>query len=168
MIFEAEVGGQTFNLELRGEADQPIVEINGMTPHLDLVRLSTYTYSLIVDGQSHTLSISPHEKGYEVTLRQQTYRVQLRDELDMTIERLGLEDRAEDQGGKVIAPIPGLVTAIKIKVGDEVHEGDSLLVLEAMKMENDIISHASGKVIAIHVEPGTAVEKGTLLLELGE
>ena len=168
MIFEAKVGGQTFNLELGGDADQPIVKIDGMAPHLDLVQLSTYTYSLIVDGQSHTLSISPHDKGYEVTLRQQTYRVQLRDELDMTIERLGLEDTAEDQGGKVIAPIPGLVTVVKIEVGDKVHEGDALLVLEAMKMENDIISQVSGKVIAIHVAPGAAVEKGTLLLELGE
>ncbi len=168
MIFEAKIGDQTFNLELRGDVDQPIVEINGTAPHLDLVQLSTYTYSLIVDGQSHTLSISPHDEGYEVTLRQQTFRIQLRDEMDMTIERLGLEDTAEDQGGKVIAPIPGLVTVIKIKVGDEVHEGDSLLVLEAMKMENDIVSQASGKVISIHVEPGAAVEKGTLLLELGE
>ena len=66
----------------------------------------------------------------------------------------------------VSAPMPGLVRSIQVSVGDTVEKGSTLLVLEAMKMENSITCAESGTIRSIFVEPGTSVEKGTRLLEL--
>ena len=64
------------------------------------------------------------------------------------------------------APMPGLIVRIAVSVGDQVTAGTDLIVMEAMKMENQLRATASGTVKAIHVTPGQAVEKGMLLVEL--
>jgi biotin carboxyl carrier protein len=62
--------------------------------------------------------------------------------------------------------IPGVIRKAYVHPGTHVHAGDKLLVLEAMKMENDIVAHVDGKVGKIHVRPGDVVTKGQLLVEL--
>ncbi|MFB0515944.1 MAG: acetyl-CoA carboxylase biotin carboxyl carrier protein subunit [Candidatus Neomarinimicrobiota bacterium] len=166
MIFQATVAGQEIRLNLRRHNGRPVVEIAERTPQLDLVRLSPYSYSLLVDGQSHYLSIRPSQDGFMVDLRRRTYYVRLRNELDLTIERLGMTNAARDYSGKVVAPIPGLITSVAVALGDNVTAGDHLLVLEAMKMENEIAAPISGTVTALYIAPGEAVEKGAILLEL--
>ena len=66
----------------------------------------------------------------------------------------------------VVAPMPGLIVRVSVSVGDDVEAGQALVVMEAMKMENELRSSASGKVRAVHVAPGRTVEKGTVLVEL--
>lgn len=68
---------------------------------------------------------------------------------------------------EVKAPMPGLILKIRKKVGEQVELGDSVIILEAMKMENDLKSPASGIIENIFVAEGSAVEKGTLLLSIG-
>ena len=70
--------------------------------------------------------------------------------------------------GSVLAPIPGLVLRILVKEGDEVNIGDTILVLEAMKMESEITSTASGKVKSINVKEGSSVQEDDVLIEVGE
>ncbi len=166
MIFLATIGDRDIRLKVRREKGLPVVEIAGHAPQLDLVQLSPYSYSLLVDGQSHYLHVRPSRDGYEVTLRQHSYFVRLRDELDLTIEKMGLKDAVRDHSGQVRAAIPGLIASVAVAVGDEVAAGDQLLVLEAMKMENEITAPMSGTVTAVHVSPGDAVEKGAPLAEL--
>jgi biotin carboxyl carrier protein len=67
---------------------------------------------------------------------------------------------------EVLAPMPALVARIEVKPGDEVVAGQPLIVLEAMKMENDIRARHGGIVTAVHVVPGKAVERGELLVTL--
>ncbi len=64
------------------------------------------------------------------------------------------------------APIPGKVVKVHVSVGDEVEAGQPLVVLEAMKMENELTAEQAGKVIAVHVEPGQIIDTGGLLVEL--
>jgi pyruvate carboxylase subunit B len=142
------------------------VQLQDHSPDLDLVRLSSHSYSLLVDGHSHHLSIRPSRDGYMVDLRRRTYHVRLRDELDLTIEKMGLQDASRDQSGQVTAPIPGLITAIAVDEGDPVTVGDQLLVLEAMKMENEIPSPMTGTVAALHIATGDTVEKGARLIDI--
>lgn len=66
----------------------------------------------------------------------------------------------------VIAPMPGLIVRVQVAVGDVVQAGHGMIVMEAMKMENELRASASGTVKAINVAPGKAVEKGTVLVEL--
>ena len=166
MIFLATIGDRDIRLKVRRENGRPVVEIADRAPQLDLVQLSPYSCSLLVDGRSHHLSIRPSRDGYLVDLRQRTYHVRLRDELDLTIEKMGLKNATRDHSGQVRAAIPGLITSVAVAVGAEVDAGEQLLVLEAMKMENEIAAPMSGTVTAVHVSPGDAVEKGTLLAEL--
>lgn len=69
-------------------------------------------------------------------------------------------------GRNTCAPLPGTIIDIKVKVGDQVKEGDTLLILEAMKMQNNIEAEASGQVTAIHVKPGDSVMEGTALVTI--
>lgn len=66
-------------------------------------------------------------------------------------------------GTEVAAPMPGTILDIKVKVGDTVENGAAIMVLEAMKMENDVNAPCAGKVVAINVTKGSAVETGTVL-----
>ena len=67
---------------------------------------------------------------------------------------------------RLSAPIPGKVVAVKVAAGDEVAAGQPLVVLEAMKMENELTAENAGRVTAVHIEPGATVESGELLVEL--
>ena len=67
----------------------------------------------------------------------------------------------------VTAPMPGNIVAVKVKVGDTVNSGDVLCVLEAMKMENEIMAPQSGKVVAVSATQGSAVNTGDILVSLG-
>jgi len=69
---------------------------------------------------------------------------------------------------KVTAPLPGIIGSIKVKVGDKVKFGDVVLVLEAMKMENNINATASGTIVDIRCNPGVAVKEGDVLMSIGE
>ena len=72
---------------------------------------------------------------------------------------------ASKQVNAIKAPMPGLILSIHVEVGQEVQENDSLLILEAMKMENNFNSPRAGKIKSILVEKGQAVDKGQLLIE---
>lgn len=72
------------------------------------------------------------------------------------------------QPGSVVAPIPGLILRIMVKEGDNVEAGDTILILEAMKMESEIASTASGTITKINIKEGASVQEGDSLIEVGE
>lgn len=75
---------------------------------------------------------------------------------------------ASNSGNDVPAPLPGVVLGINVKVGDSVKVDDTLLILEAMKMENKIYAPKSGVVLAIHVTEGNSVQEDQNLMEIGD
>jgi biotin carboxyl carrier protein len=70
-------------------------------------------------------------------------------------------------GDEVVAPMPGKVLQLKVKEGDSVKEGDALLILEAMKMENEIVANASGNIKKVNVAANDMVDTGAVLLVIG-
>lgn len=92
--------------------------------------------------------------------------VEALDERSKVIRELsGDRDKATGPA-PIIAPMPGLIVRVNANVGDEVHAGQGLVVMEAMKMENELRATSAGRVKAILAQPGTAVEKGAKLVEL--
>lgn len=77
-----------------------------------------------------------------------------------------LKVNAASKTSKIVAPIPGVILAMNVKVGDTIKENDLLLVLEAMKMENNIVAEKSGVVTAVHVSVGEQVLQDALMIEL--
>jgi len=100
-----------------------------------------------------------------VTIAGRRTDVRVKDERALLMEAFGLDDQGP-AGGEVRAPMPGLVLDVRVAPGDEVTVDEGLIVLEAMKMENELKAPASGTVVAIHAKAGDAVEKNTLLIEI--
>jgi pyruvate carboxylase subunit B len=124
-------------------------------------------FSLLVDGRSVPVVVSPMDDGrvrVSIDGRAQTVRVQ--DEHDLLLERFGLDAAAETGEHEVRAPMPGLVLSVMVTEGQAVEEGDSLLVLEAMKMENELQAPTAGVIQTIHVAADEAVDKNALLIEI--
>jgi acetyl/propionyl-CoA carboxylase alpha subunit len=94
------------------------------------------------------------------------FEVEALDERSKIIRELSGDKNKATGPAPIIAPMPGLIVRINVGVGDEVHAGQGVVVMEAMKMENELRSASGGKVKTILVQPGTAVEKGTRLVEL--
>lgn len=160
--YRAGVGDRTFDISI--EDDQLIVD--GEPKPFTFEVLREGYVSLIVDGKSLPVSVEPAGDGtMRVTIAGQRTDVTVKDERDLLVDEFGLgEDEAA--GGVVRAPMPGLVLDVLVEEGDEVETDQGLLVLEAMKMENELKAPSGGIVGAIHVESGAAVDKEALLIEI--
>lgn len=104
-------------------------------------------------------------KRYEIAINGRQFTLQLQTPLDVMIAEMGLNRSTRKSSNALIAPMPGMVLEIKVHEGDTVEEGSTLLILEAMKMENVLKGTASGIVKKVLVEKGEAVEKGQALIE---
>jgi biotin carboxyl carrier protein len=105
-------------------------------------------------------------KNVAIEVEGETFRIVIKDELDQMLDRMGYSNVSVKQVKEIKAPMPGLVIDVSVKEGQEVKEGDRILVLEAMKMENSIMIHADATIKKIVVSPGQAVDKGQVLVEL--
>ena len=115
------------------------------------------TVSLIIEPADRKNILLTHG-AHSVTARVQDHRDQLLEAWGGAEGNAGKESRIE-------APMPGLVLKVHVAIGQTVSRGESLLVLEAMKMENDIKAHFDGVISAINVHQGDAVSKGQVLIE---
>jgi len=153
-------------VEVERSADGFEVTVDG-TPHaVDLIRLDGAIASLrfVADGRSYQISFdrgNNHHWRIGVVDREFTFEVLT------PVEAIDATTGAAGRGAsELTAPIPGKVVAVKVAEGDMVEEGQSLVVLEAMKMENELTAEQKGAVAAVHVAPGDTVDAGTVLVEL--
>lgn len=112
------------------------------------------------------LKFDPRKKYAEVGINGFVLKVQLEDELDMVVKEVRQHSVAVSEDVIVTAPIPGLIKTVNQNGKSSVEEGDQLLVLEAMKMENTIQAPVSAVRVIFHVEPGDRVVKGQKLCTL--
>jgi pyruvate carboxylase subunit B len=124
-----------------------------------MMKIGTRVYRVVVQkGQGrgrYTLWID----GYR-------FEAEALDERTRAIRDLSAASAGPVGPAPVRAPMPGLIVRVNVKVGDEVQAGQGLVVMEAMKMENELRSTAAGTVRSVEVSPGTVVEKGALLVAL--
>ena len=168
MKFQAIIGESTINISIQNELSGMKVICDNESIKIDCQPLSPHSYSLILNGKSHFLSIRSHPQGYEVTIDQHTNIVTIIDEQQLLLEKFGFSSPEKNRTSEIIAQIPGLISQIFVSVGDSVNTGDKLFILEAMKMENEIDSPFSGTVTNIFIGSNVAVEKGTLIMEIEE
>ena len=143
------------------------MDVDALRPY-DMVRTDTMDIHVLNDQQSYKTSILQADflnKRYRVSVNGKPYEVQIADTLDQLISDMGFELGSARNISQIEAPMPGLILDIQVSEGDAVQEGDPLLVLEAMKMENVILSPRDGVVKKIAVSRGMAVDKKHLLVE---
>ena len=135
----------------------------------NLVNRNDNDYHIIKDNRSvHARVTETDASGKKITVEVEgeTFEVEIKDELDQVLQKMGFGSVSQKHIKKIKAPMPGLVLEISVKEGQEVLEGEKLLILEAMKMENSIVIHANATIKKINIKKGQAVEKGQVLIEL--
>lgn len=136
--------------------------------NLDAITTAPNHYHILKDNIPYKAEVTESDflsKHYTVTVNNNTYTVAIANELDFLIKEMGFEIGAAKQVNEIKAPIPGLILEISVTEGQEVKENESLLILEAMKMENSFLSPRDGVIKSIAVSKGDIVEKGQLLIE---
>ena len=136
---------------------------------LNIVRIDENTFHLIESGNSVIVELEAKDvsaKSYQLRIQGESFTVQLADEVDQLVQAMGLSAESSRKVGDIKAPMPGLVLDIQVNAGDVVENGQALLILEAMKMENVLKSPGDGTVEEIKVSKGDAVEKGQLLIRM--
>jgi pyruvate carboxylase subunit B len=108
----------------------------------------------------------PTRGRYTLWLDGFRYEVEALDERARAIRELAGASAGPSGPAPLVAPMPGMIVRVAVQVGDVVQAGQGLVVMEAMKMENELRATAAGTVKAVLAQPGTAVEKGAILLEL--
>lgn len=136
--------------------------------NLDSIQTTADSYHVLVNNQPYMAQLLKSDfnrKYYEIQINSNRYRVEISDRLDLLIDEMGFSIVSSMNVSSIEAPMPGLILDINVSPGQEVNEDDTLLVLEAMKMENIITSPRNGIIKALHVSKGNPVDKGQLLIE---
>lgn len=152
-----------FNIDTANEA----LIVNGTATELDVLQLNDKTQHIIHNGKSYNVEvveINRPEKIAKIKVNGTVYDISVATQLDLLLKQLGMENLNSNKIAQLKAPMPGLVLNILVSEGDEVKKGDSLLVLEAMKMENIIKSPSDATVKKIEVAKGDKIEKNTVLI----
>jgi biotin carboxyl carrier protein len=157
--------GRSAEVDFSTERGLVVLDVEGKRVDADFQRLPDgEVYSLLVEGRSYEVRVSPAGENLEVTWQGRTIAVEVRHPLEKLLQSQASTTRS--RGETISAPMPGAVVAIRVKPGDVVQPGQSVLVLEAMKMQNELVSHAGGVVTEILVAEKAAVSAGQKLLTL--
>lgn len=180
MRYIASLGSQRFTISVDENGQQRQLNLDGVSYATDWQRVGSAIaasgagrYSLLINHRSYEVVVRRLEaddeggQRYEVLLDGQPYEVRLEDERERALASLAGGGH-ESGDATVKAPMPGLVVTIPVAVGDAVQRGQTVAVLEAMKMENDLGAPRSGVIKEIKVSTGQAVNQGQPLVIVGE
>ena len=150
-------------MEFSDSLDQ-LIRKSGSNIKIDCVRLGQNSYSLILNGKSYYITLNSHFQGYEIMVDHHSQIVKVQNELDILLEKFGMKKDIDIQLGEIHAQIPGLISQIFVKEGDDIESNQKLFILEAMKMENELTAKTNGEISEIKVKEGDTVDTGMLLM----
>jgi biotin carboxyl carrier protein len=145
--------------------DERHILVDGVKHEINLVSVGGQPiYSLLVGGRSFEVHVYPAENGYQVLVHGNLYQARVEDERERRLRAALVEIVPENREFHLKAPMPGLVVAVPVSEGQAIEKGDVLLILESMKMQNELKSPRAGKIFRVRVKAGDSVEhKQTLL-----
>jgi biotin carboxyl carrier protein len=147
--------------------DEKHISVDGKVYEVDFESVSGQpVYSLIVDGRSHEAYVAAGESEWQVLLRGRLFPVTVEDEREKRLRSAAGGDVAQTGEFHLRAPMPGLVVAIPVEEGQQVKKGQVLLILESMKMQNELKSPRDGTVGRIRVKAGETVEQKQTVLSV--
>ena len=118
---------------------------------------------VIIDGEEFEVEIEIRGETYRATIEEQTFEFQIPDSKGSAPRKRG-SGGGRKRSGTVSASMPGKVVTVEVGVGDSVNEGETILILEAMKMQNEVAAPISGTVTEVHCEDGMNVEANVPLV----
>lgn len=142
---------------------------NGEATEVDLLEVEPGCYSIVMGGKSVDVRLDagrhpdPDVHAYRATVFDGAYEFALQDPMKALLAAAGGAGAA---GGMVTSPMPGKIVKVLVREGETVAEGQTLLIMEAMKMQNELKAPGAGSVAKVHVQEGAAVETGASLVTL--
>ena len=161
-------GKNTLKSELDFKNNKVSGTLNGKAVEADIINAGHQEYHVLLNNRSYNILLVKAdyaEKKIIVKVNGKKYTLDVKDKYDELLHNLGLDNIASKKINDIKAPMPGMVLNILVGEGQEVKKGDSLLVLEAMKMENVLKSPTDGVIKKIVATKGNAVEKNQLLIQ---
>jgi acetyl/propionyl-CoA carboxylase alpha subunit len=155
--------------ELKIEQNGADLLINGSKKVFDLKQLHPGSYHLIYNGASYNVEVirsNTKEKKHLIRLNGKVLDIQMQDRYDELLKELGMDAGSSARVGDLKAPMPGLVVDVPVKEGDQVKKGETLVILEAMKMENALKATVDATVKKVAVSKGKVVDKNEVLIYL--
>ena len=155
------INDQHFEIEIDSDGN---ILLNGEPRSVDFLPLGSSLYSIITDNQSLQVVIEEEQGKYQVLMAGHLYEGQVLDERALLMaQRKG---SLSSGGGELHSPMPGLIVAVEVQEGQKVSMGATVVILESMKMQNELKAPADGIVKSIHVKTGQIVDKNALLLQI--
>lgn len=161
MKYIATVNEKQFVIDIDREGQ---VSVDGKVINANMQHIFGNTmYSFVIEGKSHDIRMQEEDEQFEVLLGGEIFEVSVQDE--RTQRLAGLKGLAGAVGEWIVkAPMPGVIIDVPVKLGQEIDQGDVVLILESMKMQNEFKAIRSGMVKRIQVAPGDVVEQNTVML----
>lgn len=163
MKYEVTIAGQLREVEIEGLGEGRFrVALEGTSRVVELLRPTPEAFHMLIDGESWEAGCVRSDGGYLVDVLGMTVQA---DVVDPRRKALRLADAAA--GGTLATQMPGRIVKLLVPVGETVKKGQPVIVVEAMKMENEMKAPADGVLAEVYVKEGDAVDAGTKLLRIG-
>jgi len=147
--------------------DSSKAKVNDKDFSLDVIETKPNTFNIISDNKSYNVELvdfNKLEKKMDIKINSKVFTTEILEDLDLLLKELGMDSALSAKVNEIKAPMPGLVLDIIAEAGQEVKVGDTILILEAMKMENNIKSPTDGVIKEIKCAKGNSVEKNDILV----
>ena len=165
MKYFTKVSGRELQVEVVESDGGLSLIVNGKPRHAEIDRIgSDNLFSLIMGNRSHQLFVEEADNGHWVSVDGHKFFVELEDEKAHFIRGLIKSDAKPQRLSEIKAPMPGLIVKLFVKENQPVKKGDGLVIIEAMKMENEIRANGDGTVKKILLNEGDSVDKGAVLI----
>jgi biotin carboxyl carrier protein len=158
---QVEIDGKKRQVELTQASERPVWTIDGQRLEADAIAVSSGVYSILINGKSFEVRTERLGAELRATTSGREFRIVVQDEREWRRKR-GSAVEAEGRQ-QVLAPMPGKIVRVLVKTGDAVRAGQGLLVVEAMKMQNEIRAPKSGTIDRLGVVEGQTVNAGQVV-----
>lgn len=164
MIYTTTIGDKEYQVQI---LDDRHVSLEGHVFEIDFDSVSDQpVYSLLVDGQSFEAHISQVDSQWQVLLLGHLYVANVEDERERRLRLQNNSTVAEKSEYVLKSPMPGLIVSVPVEEGQDVEKGDVLVILESMKMQNELRSPQAGKVTRLRIKLGDSLELGQVILSV--
>ncbi|MBZ0297336.1 MAG: biotin/lipoyl-binding protein [Anaerolineae bacterium] len=163
MKYITTINGKQFEIDIQKDGS---ILVNGQPRDVDFLELSSQLYSMIMNGRSLEVVIEEKQGHYQVAMADRMYEGTVLDErAQLMLSRRGVPDEGSGELS-IRSPMPGLIVSIPVEEGQFVEKGQTVVVLESMKMQNELKTPREGTVQRISVHPGQSVEQKKILITI--
>lgn len=156
---------RTYEVETIGDERYRVVTPEGDEFEVEAFEPEDGRIHILREHESHDVDVRETDEDFEVALQGHRHKFEVLNEREMRMRKAGVGARGAE-GPDLVSPMAGTIVEISADRDSEVDQGETVVIIEAMKMENDLQAHKAGVLAEVHVEPGDSVEIGDKLVSI--